>query len=283
MSPNWRIAQPYCLALGPQNNSPEPIWYIGCKVLEGTDKIFYSQIHFDINYPDLSRWTKTIPNGPRACHVVFGPGLSFFACAQGYGSIWAGVPGDLTDKVQKAYDTPTQVSLGVNNAWFVMWADGYYAWKFYGNYSGLDQILTTAEPRTVSFLAISPYNKEHYFVAFKDRTVKYNFIGAAEWMPQMQEVFSEWQAEIMARQGYQQPWGQQPMNPQQWNAYPPTPNTLGQPSPGLIPVSPQSPYANPLTPPYSPYNQYAPPPGQGYPGLYGPPPSMQRSSSTEVR
>ena len=56
----------------------------------------------------------------------------------------------MTDKVQKAYETPSQVALGLNNAWFVMWSDGYYSWKFYGNYSGLDQILKHAEPRTVS-------------------------------------------------------------------------------------------------------------------------------------
>lgn len=39
MSPAWRIAQPFCLALGPQVNSPEPIWYVGCKVCDGQEKI----------------------------------------------------------------------------------------------------------------------------------------------------------------------------------------------------------------------------------------------------
>ncbi|KAF2258382.1 hypothetical protein CC78DRAFT_587228 [Lojkania enalia] len=270
MNPGWRIAQPYCLALGPQNNSPEPIWYLGCKVVDGQDKIFYSQTHFDLNYPDLSRWTKTIPDAPRACHVVFGPGLSYFACAQGYGSIWAGVPGELTDKVQKAYDTPAQVSLGLNNAWFVMFPDGYFWWNFYGNYAGLDQILKSAEPGTVAQLAISPYNKEQYFVAFKDRTVKYNFIGAPEWMPQMQEVFNEWQAEIMQRQAYRQ--SQQyfaPMPPsQQWSNYPPTP---GYPSPP-VPATPLPPYSSPITPPYSPYSPYgAPGPNAMYGSMMPPP------------
>lgn len=55
----------------------------------------------------------------------------------------------MSDKVQKAFDTPNCVSLGVNNAWFVMWPDGYYSWKFYGNYTSLDKILRDAEPRTV--------------------------------------------------------------------------------------------------------------------------------------
>lgn len=38
----------------------------------------------------------------------------------------------------------------MHDAWFVMWQDGYYSWKFYGHYGGLDRILTDAEPRSVS-------------------------------------------------------------------------------------------------------------------------------------
>lgn len=119
-------------------------------------RVVFSESLFEINYPDLSRWTKTIPNAPSACFVTFGPGLSYFACAPGHGSTWAGVSSDLTDKVQKAFDTPSCVSLGMNQAWFVMWPDGYYAWKFYGKYGGLDKILTEAAPRSVSVRRIYP-------------------------------------------------------------------------------------------------------------------------------
>jgi hypothetical protein len=110
----------------------------------------YSQAFFDFNYPDLSRWTKTIPNAARSCFITFGPGLSYFACAQGNGSVWAGVSSELTDKVQKAYDTPSTAALGMDGAWFVMWPDGYFTWKFYGNYGALDKILTEAAPRSVA-------------------------------------------------------------------------------------------------------------------------------------
>jgi hypothetical protein len=82
--------------------------------------------------------------------VTFGTGLSYFACAPGHGSTWAGVSTDLTAKVQKAFDTPSCVSLGMNEAWFIMWPDGYFSWKFYGNYKGLDKILNEAAPRSVS-------------------------------------------------------------------------------------------------------------------------------------
>lgn len=114
-----------------------------------TSRIVYSQSYFDFNYPDLSQWTKTIPNAPR-CFVTFGTGLSYFACAPRCGSIWAGIPSELTDKVQKAIDTPCCVSLGMDQTWFVMWPDGYYAWNFKDNYNGLDTILSQAAPRSVS-------------------------------------------------------------------------------------------------------------------------------------
>ncbi|KAF2709803.1 hypothetical protein K504DRAFT_467744 [Pleomassaria siparia CBS 279.74] len=233
MGPSWRIAQPFCLALGPQINSVEPVWYVSARVCSGEDKIFFSQGSFETNYPDLSTWTGTIPNAPRACFVTFGPNLSYYASAPGHGSTWAGIPSDLSDKIQKAFDTPNCVSLGMAGAWFVMWPDGYYSWKFYGAYGGLDNILGMAEPRSVSYLAISPYNDQQYFVAFRDRTVKYNFTGAPEWLPQMQDVFSEWQTEIQQKQSYSQ---YQPYNTastlhQQWNQHPQLPGIPGSPLP----------------------------------------------------
>jgi hypothetical protein len=39
MSPAYRVAQPYCLALAPQVGNVEPVWYIAGKVLSGEDKI----------------------------------------------------------------------------------------------------------------------------------------------------------------------------------------------------------------------------------------------------
>ncbi|PSN70459.1 hypothetical protein BS50DRAFT_487912 [Corynespora cassiicola Philippines] len=294
MSPAWRIAQPFCLALAPQVNSPEPIWYVGCRVMNGEEKIFYSQTHFDNNYPDLSRWTKTIPNAPRSCNVTFGTNFSYFASAPGHGSIWAGIPTELGDKVQKAFDTPCCVSLGVKDAWFVLWPDGYFAWKFYGHYAALDKILTEAEPRTVTYLAISPYNKEHYFVAFRDRTVKYNFAGAPkDWLAQMQTVFAEWQAEAQQQQQQQQQLYRQSyihpngMAPQmQWNQQPPMPMTPGYASP-QVPNTPQPMYTNLATPPMSPPAQYGlAPPRQGAVEMAGStlaaPPVLPRTSSTDV-
>ncbi|OCK81684.1 hypothetical protein K432DRAFT_294944 [Lepidopterella palustris CBS 459.81] len=224
MNPGWRVQQPYCVALAPQHKNQEPIWYIGCKVVDGSDKLFYTQTHFDMTYPDLSAWTKSIPAAPSTVFVVFGPGMTYFACAPGYGSIWSGIPIDLKDKVQKAFDTPCQVALGVKSAWFVMWPDGYYAWKFYGGYGELDKILDAAEPRSVEYLAISPYSPHQYFVAFRNRTVKYSL--SPEWMPQMQQVFLEWQTEIL-RAAAQKPL---PPHPSQY-PYPssPTPSYASTP------------------------------------------------------
>lgn len=109
----------------------------------------YSQVFFEVNYPDLASWLQTIPNAPRDAFITFGPGLSYFACAPRYGSIWAGIPTDMSVEVQRAPETPSSVSLGMNGAWFVMWPDGHYAWKFYGSYPALDKILNAAEERSI--------------------------------------------------------------------------------------------------------------------------------------
>lgn len=134
----------YCFRGIPSNNG---LALIVCPVP------VYSQTYFDFNYPDLSRWTKTIPHAPRACFITFGTGLSYFACAPGHGSTWAGISSELMDKVQKAFDTPSCVALGMNEAWCVLWPDGSISWKLYGNYGGLDEILTKAIPGSVSVSA----------------------------------------------------------------------------------------------------------------------------------
>jgi hypothetical protein len=152
------------------------------------------------------------------------------------------------------------------------------------------------------YLAISPYNKEHYFVAFRDRTIKYNFIGAPpEWMQQMQEVFSQWQAEI-AQQFVPPgvtPYAPQPQlqpQPQQWNTLPaqPSPHS-GYTSPQLLPNSPMSTYSTPHSPPvvfahHASAPQFAPvemmgslPPGAPMGGmLAAPPPQPPVQAASEV-
>ncbi|KAH3972476.1 hypothetical protein HBH70_001910 [Parastagonospora nodorum] len=204
MSANWRIAQPYCVALAPAPKSfklADPLWYAGCKTLSGEDKLFYTEKSFETTYPDLVRWMKGLSNAPRSCFVTFGQNLSYFACAADQGSIWGGIPSELEDTVRKVVDMPTFVCLGKHNAWLVLYPNGYIAWKFHGHYSALHTILNNTAPQSIAYVALSPYNKEHYFIAFKDRSIKYNFKGAPkEWMILMTEVFKSWATEPMPSQ-----------------------------------------------------------------------------------
>lgn len=112
--------------------------------------VVYSQTFFDINYADLARWTKTLPNAPKSCFITFGQNLSYFAACAGHGSMWAGLPSEFEDRLRKTYDTPSCVSLGTKNAWFVGYPDGFIAWKFHGNYGALEKILESAAPGAVS-------------------------------------------------------------------------------------------------------------------------------------
>jgi hypothetical protein len=110
----------------------------------------YSQIYFDISYPALAQWTKFFPNAARSCFVTFGQNLSYFACAPGHGSIWAGISSDLEDTLRESFDTPSCVSLGMKHAWFILYPDGRVAWKFQGHYSALNKILMEAAPGFVT-------------------------------------------------------------------------------------------------------------------------------------
>ena len=147
-----------------------------------------------------------MPTASSSCFVTFGLGLSYFASAPGQGSIWAGIPSELEEKVRKSCETPCCVSLGMHDSWFVLWPGGNYLWKFNGCYIPLEKILGEATPGSVSvgytfcpviskltqqqYVAISPYSDQHYFVAFRDQSVKYNFTGAPpEWMNLMTEAF----------------------------------------------------------------------------------------------
>ncbi|KAF1830408.1 hypothetical protein BDW02DRAFT_101807 [Decorospora gaudefroyi] len=248
MSPAWRVASPYCLALAPQVNSPEPVWYVGCKTLDGEDKLFYSQTYFDIHYPDLARWTKSIPGAARSCFVTFGQHLGYFACAPGHGSIWAGIPSELEDTVRKSFDAPSCVSLGMKDAWFVLYPDGRLAWNFHGHYSALNKILADVVAGSVTYVAISPYNKEHYFIAFRDRSIKYNFKGApAEWMRLMTEVFDIWAAARLQMQQSPPP----QLHPQPYLSVQEPQPYLQQQSPNLKKASPLL-VASPTSPPVIP-------------------------------
>jgi hypothetical protein len=101
------------------------------------------------------------------------------------------------------------------------------------------------------YLAISPYDKEHYFVAFRDRSIQYNFTGAPpEWMRLMKEVFDAWAAERTQPQqpstppnapyAQVQPYQQQPV-PYYYNS------TVESPCSPLTPLAPPTP-VTPNTP-----------------------------------
>jgi hypothetical protein len=102
-------------------------------------------------------------------------------------------------------------------------------------------------------VALSPYNKEHYFIAFSDRSIKYNFKGApAEWMRLMTEVFDVWAAE-RSRMQYltlsppQHMYAHPGMHLQPQAYFPQQSAYLHSASPSLV-TSPMSPPLTPGTP-----------------------------------
>lgn len=174
----------------------------------------------------------------------------------------------------------------------------------------------TVKLTSLQYVAISPYNKHHYFIAFQDRSIKYDFTGAPEeWMKLMTEVFDAWAAERLQKP--QQlflppspiPYPQAPLHqhlqPQQQAAYyynnnnnfiaelPPVSTQTVPMSPPLTPNTPSMGYPSPALQNVLPNNPYASqPPLQGaielpaeLPGnmmLAAPAPVPTRTTSTEV-
>jgi hypothetical protein len=134
------------------------------------------------------------------------------------------------------------------------------------------------------YVAISPYNRQHYFVAFRDQSIKYDFTGAPpEWMKLMTEVFDAWRAERMQKPqqqyflppviAYPQLQPYQPPQPQQQAAYyynnavtelPSAPAYCVPMSPPLTPNTPSNGYPGPALQQAAPNNPYVyRPPAQG--------------------
>lgn len=174
------------------------------------------------------------------------------------------------------------------------------------------------ELTSLQYVAISPYNKHHYFIAFQDRSIKYDFTGApAEWMKLMTEVFDAWAAERLQKPQhlflppnavpYPQAPLHQPLQSQQQAAYyynnnnnnsfiaelPPASTQIVPMSPPLTPNTPSIGYPSPALQTVLPNNPHASqPPLQGaielpaeLPGhmtLTAPAPLPTRTTSTEV-
>ena len=267
MAPGYRIAQPYCLALGPPSPAaPDGVWYLGCRTVDGCDKIctaaplhpspkpwltrppVHTHPAFDAMYPELARWAKATPGGPRRCAVALGPdGASFFGCAPGAGAVWTGIAPDLRAAVEARPDPPARVALGAHGAWVALWASGDAAWRFGGCYAELDRLLAheRAARGGVASLAISPFHADHYFVVFRDASVRYSL--SPVWMPQMRAVFAEWQADAL-HELPPQPTSPRELYHQQHHQWPPH---KARPPPPLHPHASPHPWPAPYPSPPS--------------------------------
>lgn len=170
-----------------------------------------------------------------------------------------------------------------------MYPDRRLAWDFHGNYSLLNKIIVDAAPGAITvsislfvadcldtaltyikYVAISPYHQEHFFVAFHDGSIKYNFQGAPpQWATLMNEVFAIWNAQRVGQQHATTLPSPQTRVPQYAQGQPQRPHTqvhLQPQSNGVLGVPP-SPMAIHLPPPppppppapNTPMNQYIQP------------------------
>ena len=291
MGPAWRIIQPYNVALAPQINSPEPLWYVGCKVMSGEDKICESVFSLVVPAGATKDWKLTIHSSladllrSQLCRSLEMDKIDS-QCSHGVlCHLW---PEQLLRKrswarlhlgrhtVRARRQSPQSIRYSVlrvarrqqcvvravaRRLLFVevLWQLQCIRQDTDSCYTSIricEYIMVPCMRRRVNvdkYLAISPYNKEHYFVAFRDRSIQYNFTGApSEWMRLMKEVFDAWTAERTQPQqpltppstapyAQMQPYQQQPAS------YCYSNSTAGSPYSPATPLAPPTP-VTPNTP-----------------------------------
>ncbi|KAJ6469040.1 hypothetical protein C8R47DRAFT_801514 [Mycena vitilis] len=73
---------------------------------------------------------------------------------------------------------PKSVALGVRGAFVVLYDDSALSFNLLGQYPALQPLMDSVDERarrnSITFVALSPYNAEHYFVAFGNGTAQWN-------------------------------------------------------------------------------------------------------------
>ncbi|KAJ7146042.1 hypothetical protein C8R44DRAFT_756431 [Mycena epipterygia] len=111
--------------------------------------------------------------------TVFGPYHSYFSTSE-TGLSWQNLGATLETAIMDRLKLgrPETVALGVRGAYVVLYDDSTLQHNLQEMYPTLQPLLDNAEERTkrnsITYVALSPYNAGHFFVAFGDGTAQFN-------------------------------------------------------------------------------------------------------------
>ncbi|KAJ7601635.1 hypothetical protein DFH06DRAFT_1489318 [Mycena polygramma] len=163
---------PYDVALAMEAGVYAMCWKIK------NDEDFYEADHLGQHYSKLGSFIAA-----KSANTVFGPYHSYFSTTA-EGLSWQNLPPELETIMMNRIKLgrPKSVALGVRGAIQNFVAQNNppsaLSYNLLGQYSALQPLMDSADERarrnSTTFVALSPYNAEHYFVAFGNGTAQWN-------------------------------------------------------------------------------------------------------------
>ncbi|CAI7654582.1 unnamed protein product [Penicillium manginii] len=131
------------------------------------------------DYPQLYEFIEEY--GKKNCRVAFGPDPGNFVVfvPETGKARWKHKRIDRS-RVLKSTRRVKHCSLGQNDAYVVLWADGTVTWDIEDNYPELDKILEDTSQGDVVFVCLNPYRSNEFFIALADGVVHIRASALAE-------------------------------------------------------------------------------------------------------
>ncbi|KAJ6567543.1 hypothetical protein B0H10DRAFT_2111235 [Mycena sp. CBHHK59/15] len=143
-------------------------------------------------YADLGQFMKSVvEDGGHTTRTAFGPGSSYFSTSSS-GYSWQNIPRSLEVDIHRRIKTrwPTNVALGVEGSYVVLYNDGTVACDLRGHYPTVEAIIQNtqevARRRGIAFLSLNPFFPGEYYAAFGDCSASWNL--PATWGPHVAAV-----------------------------------------------------------------------------------------------
>ncbi|CAI7572260.1 unnamed protein product [Penicillium pancosmium] len=131
------------------------------------------------DYPALYEFVEE--HGKRKCRVAFGPDPGdFVVFLPETGKAKWKHTGISESRVLKGKRRVKHCSLGQNDAYVVLWADGAVTWAVDHNYPELEKILQNTKQGDVVFVCLNPYRSNEFFIALADGVVHIRASALAE-------------------------------------------------------------------------------------------------------
>ena len=132
--------------------------------------------------PDLKAWLKDRWGTGGTQVVGDGRGGWWGLTLHGNTKFTTNLPRDVRQylKPYNPHGKVTHLAFGAEGAYVVLFEDGHADWDLKGQYAGLDRELDTRGQGELVYVSLSPYHANHYFAAFKNATVVYEFPEGAE-------------------------------------------------------------------------------------------------------